>query len=274
MSPLTVPLLVMSPIVMAAGFVLATTPPVSDPNPVRFRIPVRSIVASGLISLIVLASTGWFLPSVVIGVGVVAVVRSSHGARNSARLDAERLDAVALWLENLRDVLVAGEQPLGAVVATAARSPIPIRSEVRRLARGLIRYEPAIMLERFADELDDPVGDLVATGLRVAIERGGRTAAVLDTLAEHTRHSTERRRLIDAERAPIVREVGLVTWIMAALMIGIILTGRSGYLSVYSTPSGQIFLSGALIAYGLLVVRVRRLARFERPARLKSTRVA
>lgn len=272
MNDIVIALLIMCPIVVAVGSAIAVSPPTtveqSHPTGIAERIRFRLVGVAVVITLVIAGLTGWILPSMVIGAGLVIVVRSNRRVRPAGRTDIERLDALAVWLENLRDVLIAGEQPLGAVIATAPRSPLPIRAEVRRLARGLTRYEPAVMLGRFADELDDPVADLVATGLHVAIERGGRTAAVLDKLAEQTRHSTERRRIIEAERAPIIREVAVVSWIMAVLMVGIVIAGRSGYLAVYATPVGQIVLSGALAAYGLLIIRVRRLARFEQPGRL------
>ena len=41
-----------------------------------------------------------------------------------------------------------------------------------RLALGLARQDPDFVFRRFADELDDPLADLVATGLSIAVRRG------------------------------------------------------------------------------------------------------
>ena len=44
-----------------------------------------------------------------------------------------------------------------------------IRPQVRRLAAGLGRQDPDVVFRRFADELDDPLADLVAAGLLIAV---------------------------------------------------------------------------------------------------------
>ena len=150
--------------------------------------------------------------------------------------------------------------------STRACSPA-IRPHVRRLAIGLAQQDPAVVFRRFADELDDPVGDLVAAGLAIAVTRGARTVPVLTALAHQTRQQVERRRLIDAERAPARREVQALTLIMSAMVVGLMVFGRSDYLDAYDTRSGQVFLAVALAGYATLIARVQRLARFPRPAR-------
>ena len=177
----------------------------------------------------------------------------------------ERTDALASWIENLRDVLVAGDQPVGAINATVATCPPAIKPQVRRLAAGLGRQDPDIVFRRFADDLDDPLGDLVAAGLLIAVQRGARTAAVLSSLAEQARRQADRRRLVEAERAPIQREVTLLTLIMGSLIVAVLVFGRAEYLAPYDTAGGQLFLGGVLAIYALLLVRVQRLAHFPAP---------
>ena len=102
------------------------------------------------------------------------------------------------------------------------------------------------MFRRFADDLDDPLGDLVAAGLAIAIRRGARTVPVLSALAEQTRQQVDRRRLIEAERAPTRREVQALTLIMGSLVVVLLVFGRSSYLDAYDTTGGQLFLGVAL----------------------------
>ena len=160
--------------------------------------------------------------------------------------EIERLDALASWIESVRDVLMAGEQPIGAITSTVAACPPVIRPQVRRLALGLARQDPDHVFRRFADELDDPLADLVATGLSIAVRRGARTVPVLTALAEQTRQQVDRRRLVEAERAPTRREVRALTAIMGGLVLGLLLLGRSEYLTAYDTATGQVFLAAAL----------------------------
>ena len=99
------------------------------------------------------------------------------------------------------------------------------------------------------------------------MQRGARTVPVLTALAEQTRQQVDRRRLVEAERAPTRREVRALTAIMGTLVLGLLLLGRSAYLAAYDTATGQVFLAAALIGYGALILRVQRLAAFPRPGR-------
>ncbi len=128
------------------------------------------------------------------------------------------------------------------------------------------------MFRRFADDIDDPLADLVAAGLSIAVRRGARTVPVLTALAEQAREQVERRRLVEAERAPARREVQALTVIMGALVIGLLVFGRSEYLDAYDSPGGQLFLSVALAVYVALIVRVQHLAAFPRPGRFLTGR--
>lgn len=236
------------------------------------RLGVRFAAAIG-VALLVLAMSGWLLPSIVLGVGAFAAAAGWQRRDREGSAEIERLDALASWIENVRDVLIAGEQPIGAITSTVSACPPIIRPQVRRLAAGLGRQDPEIVFRRFADDIDDPLGDLVAAGLAIAIRRGARTVPVLTALAEQTRQQVDRRRLIEAERAPTRREVQALTVIMGALVVLLLVFGRSHYLDAYGTPGGQLFLGVMLAGYVALIVRVQKLARFPRPDRfLTATR--
>jgi hypothetical protein len=231
------------------------------------------VVGAALATIAVLLMSGWLLPGVVVGAGVFWVAGGWQGRRRASAREIERLDALASWIESVRDVLMAGEQPIGAITSSVAACAPVIRPPVRRLAVGLSRQEPELVFRRFADELDDPVGDLVATGLSIAVRRGARTVPVLTALAEQTRQQVDRRRLVEAERAPTRREVQALTLIMGGLVLGLLLLGRSEYLTAYDEPTGQVFLGAALAGYAGLILRVQRLAAFPRPGRFLTARV-
>ena len=225
---------------------------------------VAGALAAGLI---VLAASGWVVAAIVIAAGCWFAIGAWQRRDVGEVSDVQRIDALASWIENLRDVLIAGDQPIGAINATVATCPAAIRPQVRRLAAGLGRQDPAIVFRRFADDIDDPLGDLVAAGLLIAVQRGARTAAVLGSLAEQARRQADRRRLVEAERAPIQREVTLLTVIMGSLVVGLLVFGRSEYLEPYDTRGGQLFLGTVLAIYAVLLLRVQRLARFPKPSR-------
>lgn len=235
-------------------------------QPVEPGLPVR-VAAAFAVALGVVALSGWIVPAMVIGLATHASVRSWQRRERTGGDDVERTDALASWIENLRDVLLAGDQPIGAIAATVPTAPTIIRPAVRRLSAALGHQDPDTAFRRFADELDDPLGDLVSAGLLIAVQRGARTVAVLTSLAEQARAQADRRRIVDAERAPIQREVLLLTIIMGALVVGLLVLGRAEYLAPYSSSGGQLFLAAVLAIYAVLLLRVQRLARFPKPSR-------
>lgn len=261
----------LSAALFVAGIAIATSPPLAA-RPARIsgeavrRAGVRLVIAMGL-GLLLLVVSGWVLPSLVAAGGAFWAVGGWQRRHHSTDAEIAKLDALAGWIENVRDVLMAGEQPVGAIQSTVGACAPAIRPPVRRLAAGLGRQEPDIVFRRFADDLDDPLGDLVAAGLSIAIRRGARTVPVLTALAEQTRQQVERRRLIEAERAPTRREAQALTVIMSALVVALLVFGRVEYLDAYDEPAGQVFLAVSLAGYAALLVRVQRLAAFPRPAR-------
>jgi tight adherence protein B len=216
----------------------------------------------------VFALSGWAVPATVVGMLVGWGIVRWRGRARGTDEGAARVEALASWVENVRDVLQAAGQPIGAIGATAATCPVVLRTHVRALYARLSAGQSAdVVFRRFADELDDPLGDLVAVGLLIAVTRGAQTDHVLTALAEQARHQADRRRIVEAERAPMRREVQLVSLVMCALLGGMFIFARNSYLDAYDTASGQVFLGVILCGYAGLLVRVGRLSQYPRPSR-------
>jgi tight adherence protein B len=245
-----------------------------EPMPARRRQAPRLLaVVAVLVGSLVLVVSGWLVPSVVIGGIAGWVAESARRRRTGDDLGVERTEALASWVENVRDVLRSGNQPVGAIGATAETCPPSIRSDVRSLfARLSAGQPPEIAFRRFADEIDEPLADLVAIGLLIAVSRGAETEDVLSALAVQARHQADRRRIVEAERAPMRREVRMVSLVMGALMTAVFVFARSSYLNAYDEASGQLFLTFVLVGYGALLVWVGRLATFSRPSRFLTLR--
>ena len=264
-------LVVLSTVAFVAGVALVVIAPGEVPtrpsDPRRTRRFASRVLGGLAIGTLVALVSGWIVPGAVIGAGAAWAIGGWQRRQRSSDAEIERLDALASWVENVRDVLMAGEQPIGAITSTVGASPPVIRPHVRRLAAGLGQQDPEVAFRRFADDLDDPLADLVAAGLSIAIRRGARTVPVLTSLAEQTREQVDRRRLVEAERAPTRREVQALTIIMGALVVLLLTFGRSEYLAAYDSTGGQVFLGLALAGYVGLIIRVQHLARFPRPGR-------
>ncbi len=270
----TTMLLVLSTALLVLAVVVAVVP-VDDANTEAAPIStarldgahaVRAAWAAGF-GIVVLAVSGWVVPAFVIASATWYWVAAFQRRDSRQANDIERTDALASWIENLRDVLLAGDQPIGAIASTVPSAPPIIRPAVRRLSAALGHQDPDTAFRRFADELDDPLGDLVSAGLLIAVQRGARTVDVLTSLAGQARTAADRRRIVDAERAPIQREVLLLSLIMGSLVMMLLVFGRSSYLDAYDTNEGQLFLGMVLAVYAVLLLRVQRLSKFPKPSR-------
>ena len=238
--------------------------------PDRNVAPMAAAVIAGLL---VFALSGWTLPAMVVACLVGAAVHRMSNRDGDEQLAVERVEALASWIENVRDVLQAAGQPIGALGITAETCPDVIRRHVRTLSARLGAGQPAdVVFRRFADEIDDPLADLVAVGLLIAVSRGAQTDHVLSSLAEQARHQADRRRIVEAERAPMRHQVMMVSLIMCALLGGVFVFARSSFLDAYDDTSGQVFLVLVLVGYAALLVRVGALSRFPRPARFLTLR--
>ncbi len=225
------------------------------------------LVAGLVTTAAMIALSSWPIAACV--AGVVAGVAVDRWRRAGAHRDTpEHVEALASWVESVRDVLQAAGQPIGAIGATVDTASPVLRGTVRRLfARLGAGRPPEWAFRAFADELDDPLGDLVATGLLIAVTRGAQTEQVLTALADQARQQADRRRIVEAERAPMRHQVLAVSAIMCLLLAGVFVFARASYLNAYDTGSGQIVLAMILVGYAALLGRVAALSRFPRPSR-------
>jgi Flp pilus assembly protein TadB len=157
---------------------------------------------------------------------------------------------------------------LGTVQATIATCPAALRDRVARLLWRLGRSEPRVAVRQFADELDDPSGDLVASVLLLALSRSGRTAELLSELAATIRERAAMRLRIEAERSGQRSEAKFVVTAGILLVAGIAVFGRNtSFLSAYDTPTGQLVLLAVAVLYATGLVWLTRLTKFAKPAR-------
>lgn len=264
------------PLVLATGigvvglWLLLIPQTLGDHRRVPAFASVRAVGGGLGVSALLAFVSGWVVPAVAAGlcVGLSVTRTSKNSSERSGSRSGSPLEALASWVESVRDLMSAGEQPIGAISASVPAASPEIQPAVRQLAHALVHDNPASACAAFADEIDDPVGDLIALGLTLAIERGARTVSVFDALAAQARHAVERRRLVDAERAPIRREATLLIALMLGLFGVVLLSGRSSYLAAYDSVTGQVVLAGAVVVFATLVERTRSLATFPAPVRI------
>lgn len=228
----------------------------------------RPMLAGAVGGLVVLVVTGWLVGAIA-GFAVGAWALQARQRRGiSRKVEEARIDALAAWCEQLRDLLSADHGLVSTVDASVATCPTAIRPAVARLSAGLQRGSPDVAVARFADELDDASADLVASVLRLAAARSSRTAEMLSELAETIRERASMRLRVEAERAGTRSEARFVVGFTVAVVAGVVVFGRgSEFLAAYDSGDGQLVLALVLSMFVLAGRWLLRLGRFERPAR-------
>lgn len=255
------------------------TPP-REPRPARAtpawvgdRILLR--VALGAVGLVVVwLATGWPAGGAIAAVGGV-FGPSLVGARARRNQAVAKIEAIAAWAEQLRDVMAAAAGIQEAIVATGPLAPAAIGPEVRRLVERIStrreRLRPA--LERFADDLAHPLGDMVVTSLLLASERQGRLGDLLSEVARSARQTATMRLRVEAARARTYVTTRLIVGTTVVISVWLVVFRRE-YLAPFDTAGGQVMLvviGAVFIGAGSLM---RRMADPHEPARLLGAEAA
>jgi tight adherence protein B len=243
------------------------------PSPVGRRrellrvLSTRAAVAT-ISGVLVLAVTGW----PVMAAGAVLLVLAWRGLSGGAaeeRVAMRRLEALAAWTESLRDT-IAGAAGLEQAIPVSIRAAAPtLRPHLRVLVDRLHTRMPlADALRLFADELDDSSADLVVAALILNAKlRGPGLRDVLGALAVSAREELDMRRRVEAERRSTRRSVQIVVGTAVAFAALLVVLNPS-YVREYDSLLGQAVLVVVAGLFGAGFAWMRRLARFDKPARL------
>jgi hypothetical protein len=224
----------------------------------------RAVAAAIVVGFACWLLSGLIAIGLLLAGGVVAVPLFRQADRER-RLLVARTEALAGCAESLRDYVKSHAGLRQSVVASLNTVDPVIRPEVEALAADLDTESPDVALERFAARLADPVGDLLATALSVALgESGARDiASLLGQLAQDARDEVSgiRRVSVAHEKAfGTARAMAIVVVATAAGMFAV----NGAYLRVYRTASGQVVL---LLVAGVALLAVWGLVRMARPVR-------
>ncbi|MEV0967316.1 type II secretion system F family protein [Microtetraspora glauca] len=225
--------------------------------------------AIGVITgFVVLLVTGW----PVMAVGAVLLVlawRGLAGGASEERAAMRRLEGLAAWTESLRDT-IAGAAGLEQAIPSSIRAAAPmLRPHLLALVDRLHSRMPlADGLRMFADELDDPSADLVVAALILNSRlRGPGLRDVLSALAVSAREELDMRRRVEAERRSTRKSVQIVVGTALAFAAILVIFNRS-YVEEYGSVLGQAVLVVVAGLFGAGFAWMRRLARFDKPARI------
>ncbi|KPM53165.1 pilus assembly protein TadB [Frankia sp. B2] len=230
----------------------------------RFGWWAAGSVAAGIVAG---AVTGWVVGGLLIAMAVYGLPRMLGPDRDQTRQVA-RTQGIAVWAEQLRDTLAAAAGLEQAILATAQTAPAAIRGEIALLAARIDRRErlgPA--LRGLADDLDDPLADLVIGALILASEHQARQlSGLLGQLAATARAQVDMLGRIEVGRARMRTTMRVVVVTSLVFAGGLVIFNRA-FLGPYSTAAGQLVLLavGAIFVAGF--VWLKRMAKMDNPGR-------
>jgi Flp pilus assembly protein TadB len=227
----------------------------------------RWAAASVIAGVVAGAVTGWVVGGLLIAMAVYGLPRMLGPDREQARHVA-RTQGIAVWAEQLRDTLAAAAGLEQAIVATAPAAPTPIRGEITLLAARVERRErlgPA--LRELADDLDDPLADLVIGALILASEHQARQlSGLLGQLAATARAQVDMLGRVEVGRARVRTTMRVVVVTSLVFAGGLVVFNRP-FLAPYSTAAGQLVLLVVGMIFVSGFVWLRRMAKINNAGR-------
>lgn len=246
-------------LLVISGFTPAPPPPPRNQTPfesvtTRLKLTPREgaiLAGAAAASLLVAAVTGWF---VLVPVVPAVTVGLLHARRPSAdQQSLERLDALDDWVRSLRGTVTSNMQLPQALAATLGSTPPAIQPQVEVLVARLHARRPAAeALRAFADDLNDPLGDLVASSLVLAADDNTGLVKILDSLATMLSRKVRARQAIERSRSGTRAQAKALT-VFIPLFVTAFVFGTS-FGATYRTPVGQLVLAVLSLAFiGCLV---------------------
>ncbi len=222
--------------------------------------PAASL-ALGLVGFVAMfLFTGWIVAAVYGAVGGL-LLPTLVTAKRRRREEIARIEAIASWIESVRDTMAASAGMQQALQVSARVAPAPIRDEVRAMASRLQHQSTNEVLRRFAGDLKHPLSDMVVASLILASTRhAGSLRTVLASTAKSARETAAMWREVEASRARIFSQARMAGWITAMMMAFMVATRRD-LLSIYDTVAGQIVLAvilGVFVAANYAMYRIAK----------------
>ncbi|WP_395111519.1 type II secretion system F family protein [Actinomadura sp. SCN-SB] len=230
----------------------------------------KRLLAACVAALGVLLVLRWPVAALAVGAAVYALPPMLSGRAPSRQI--AKLEAMAQWARRLAEMMGASRGLEQALADSARIAPAPIRAPVAMLADRLNNHAPTEpALRAFADDLDDPVGDLIAAALILAAKRRGPgTRQALALLADAVEHEVLVRRDVEAERASL--RTTLLVIVISVGVLSALFAASQTLADPYGTPLGQVVLGVVAAIYALGLIWMKRLSALSTGSRFLHTR--
>jgi Flp pilus assembly protein TadB len=237
------------------------------------RVAGQRLAIALLVGIVVGVLTTWPVAGVSVAVLIFFWARLFGGV-SGERLGMQRVEALAMWTESLRDT-IAGAVGLEQAIPAAARSAGPLlRPHLDAMIDRLRGRMPlADALQVLADDIDDPSADIIIAALILNSRlRGPGLRDVLSTLAKSAREEVDMRNRVIAQRAGTRRSVQIIVGAVVCMVLGMALFDQ-GYVKSYDSLVGQSVLVVVMLFFAGGFFWLRKLADVKTPERfLKRSR--
>jgi Flp pilus assembly protein TadB len=249
---------------LTVGGLWSTASPVRRVSMMKRLDPAnrQAALCAVVLALIIGLITHWPVGAA-IGGAVGWTLRSALQPNASNRV-VGRLEALATWIEALRDSVAAHRGLLAAIESTVAGAPAAVKPNVVRLVARIKSGTPLDQaLHAFALELGDAAVDEAIAPLILASRFGGSDLqSLLATAAANTRDQIAVWQRTEVARARPRRDMRLVMAVTLVFTLGVLLVGH-GYFRPFDGPGGQLAL---LCVAGLFAAGFWSMNRLSRPA--------
>jgi hypothetical protein len=168
------------------------------------------------------------------------------GRDRAAEVERRRVEAVARWLDDLRDALrgssVSAEEALDEVASRPPDALVESCATFQRRRRQGVRVEAA--LDELADDIAHPVADAAIVAIQMVIggsSGGARLHPTVSALAAAARDEVRARERVDRARS-VYRSSMVRLVVVAIVLVGFLRFAGGDLLDPYGTPTGQVVL--------------------------------
>ncbi|MFJ1757644.1 type II secretion system F family protein [Kitasatospora sp. NPDC088134] len=227
----------------------------------------RRAGAALAVGLVVLVVMRW--PVAAIAAGLLVLFWSNlFGGAAAERAALVRVEALATWIESLRDTIASSAGLEGAISASARTAGPVLKPHLVALNDRINSRTPMDeALLRLAEELDDGGADAVIAQLvQAAGLRADGLREVLTDLATDARAKVAMRNRIFASRAGTRRSVQIVVGVIVSMVVGMRVFNPA-YTEPFGTAQGQAVLAVVFGLFTFGLIWLQRLSRVPTPAR-------
>ncbi len=237
----------------------------------RTQLSLRHVAVAVVVLVGTWVITGWTLAAATIaGVATMgSIALSRHGQR---RDDRSLVDALAVWTEQLRDMLAGSNGLEQTIIATSTHAPVALREPLERLVASMSYSSMTQGLQRFARDVDHPTADFVVAALSTAATRQVRElGALLGHLAACARDEARMHTRIWVGRSRTRSAVRIISGVIGVFVGGLVVLSPE-YLAPYRSAEGQLVLSAVVLVFFTALLMMQRLAVVVAPDRFVGRR--